>query len=71
MRKIGAVTVRWVAAGIVVMAAVAMVVYRANAIEQKSVEAIDALLDCAFFGDEGDTCQAEERQLRAANGRGS
>lgn len=45
------------------MAAVVMAAYHANTIEQRSVEVIDALLDCVFFAEEGDTCQAEERTI--------
>ena len=70
MRAIDAAAVTLAAAGIVVMVAVVMAAYRANTIEQRSVEIIDALLDCAFFADEGDTCQAEERQLTVRNAAG-
>ena len=63
MRRIDAAAFTLAAAGIVVTVAVVMAAYRANTIEQRSVEVIDALLDCAFFAEEGDTCLAEERQL--------
>jgi hypothetical protein len=71
MRRIDAAAVTLAAAGIVVTAAVVMAAYRANTIEQRSVEVIDALLDCAFFAEEGDTCLAEERQLTVVNAAGS
>jgi len=71
MRQIDAAAVTLAAAGIVVMVAVVMAAYRANTIEQRSVDIIDALLDCAFFADEGDTCQAEEGQLTTVSPPGS
>ncbi len=71
MRRIDAAAVTLAGAGIVVTAAVVMAAYRANTIEQRSVEVIDALLDCAFFAEEGDTCQAEERQLTTVSSSGS
>ncbi len=71
MRRIDAAAVTLAAAGIVVTVAVAMAAYRANTIEQRSVEVVDALLDCAFFAEEGDTCQAEELQLTIVNAAGS
>ncbi len=58
MRRIDGAAVTLAAAGIVVTVAVAMVAYRADTIEQRSVDVVDALLDCAFFADEGDTCAA-------------
>ena len=71
MRRIDAAAVRLAVAGIAGTAAVVMAAYRAHTIEQRSVEAIDAVLDCAFFAEEGDTCQAEERQLTAVRPPGS
>jgi hypothetical protein len=66
MRRIDAAAVTLAAAGIAGTAAVVMAAYRAHTIEQRSVEVIDAVLDCAFFAEEGDTCQVEERQLTTA-----
>jgi len=70
MRRVDAAAITLAAAGIAVTAAVVMAAYRGNTIEQRSVEVIDALLDCAFFAEEGDTCQAEERRVPTAGSSG-